>query len=218
MVLTSCNYRKRLLWHSRHVPAWRKTYYADALKPRKIKHSGRQCIKERQKLTFLDIFENAHVDTRYRNPDNPFSLRCSNCFLIVSPLFLLCRLGAGRKAPRIFFILPVPSLCKNIKNHCDTDILSHWRRPSLRLSTARHAAWRSERLVLLSSLSKCQWILCENICMPYAFNRYFTFETKRTLNGKYCSIPHETNRTIWRKGMAGNQGTDPAPLDEFPTV
>ncbi|WP_157760208.1 hypothetical protein [Chromobacterium violaceum] len=140
MVLTSCNYRKRLLWHSRHVPAWRKTYYADALKPRKIKHSGRQCIKERQKLTFLDIFENAHVDTRYRNPDNPFSLRCSNCFLIVSPLFLLCRLGAGRKAPRIFFTLPVPSLCKNIKNHCDTDISSHWRRSYLRQSTARHAS------------------------------------------------------------------------------
>lgn len=115
MVLTSCNYRKRLLWHSRHVPAWRKTYYADALKPRKIKHSGRQCIKERQKLTFLDIFENAHVDTRYRNPDNPFSLRCSNCFLIVSPLFLLCRLGAGRKAPRIFLSSPSPASAKILK-------------------------------------------------------------------------------------------------------
>ncbi|WP_155416939.1 hypothetical protein [Chromobacterium violaceum] len=115
MVLTSCNYRKRLLWHSRHVPAWRKTYYADALKPRKIKHSGRQCIKERQKLTFLDIFENAHVDTRYRNPDNPFSLRCSNCFLIVSPLFLLCRLGAGRKAPRIFLPSPFPASAKILK-------------------------------------------------------------------------------------------------------
>ncbi|MEO9384161.1 hypothetical protein [Chromobacterium phragmitis] len=45
--------------------------------------------------------------------------------MIVSPLFLLCRLGAGRKAPRIFFALSRQTLSKTIKKHCATDIPSH---------------------------------------------------------------------------------------------
>ena len=41
--------------------------------------------------------------------DNPYSLRCSNCFLIVSPLFLLCRLKRGLIS-RAFFCQKFPSL------------------------------------------------------------------------------------------------------------
>ena len=48
---------------------------------------------QRQKIIISHICEKQHVDTRYRNLDNSFSLRCSNCFLIVSPLFLLLDLA-----------------------------------------------------------------------------------------------------------------------------
>ncbi|WP_174874149.1 hypothetical protein [Vogesella oryzae] len=67
--------------------------------------SNKFVFTTRQNVMFFALFEIVYIDTMHHDRDNPVLLRCSNCFLIVSPLFLLCRLGAGIK-PRAFF-LPV---------------------------------------------------------------------------------------------------------------
>ncbi|MDC7707992.1 hypothetical protein [Vogesella indigofera] len=65
----------------------------------------RDVFKARQNVIFFALLQIVYIDSDKHDPDNPYSLGCSNCFLIVSPLFLLCRLGAGVK-PRAIF-LPV---------------------------------------------------------------------------------------------------------------
>ncbi|MFD2448182.1 hypothetical protein ACFSQE_06890 [Vogesella fluminis] len=68
------------------------------------------CIvfKARQNVIFFAVLQIVYIDSYKGDPDNPYSLGCSNCFLIVSPLFLLCRLGAGVKPRAIFLPVSFP--------------------------------------------------------------------------------------------------------------
>ncbi|MGE8356741.1 MAG: hypothetical protein ACN6N0_10160, partial [Microvirgula sp.] len=55
-------------------------------------------------------FERFEVDNEQSAPHNSQQLRRSNCFLIVSPLFLLCRIRRDRKVRAIFFACATQSL------------------------------------------------------------------------------------------------------------
>lgn len=79
--------------------------------------SNKFVFTARQNVMFFALLQIVYIDTMHHHRDNPTSLRCSNCFLIVSPLFLLCRLGAGIK-PRAFFLPAVqqPIHIKHLAN------------------------------------------------------------------------------------------------------
>jgi hypothetical protein len=135
-------------------------------------------------------------------------LRCSNCFLIVSPLFLLCRLGAGF-IPRAFFL---PGIHRQQNQSftltCPHLAASHPLNPSaLALAITPTPAYSPDTPQAGTHRHAAHNMPCENVRINHAAVRYCCITKKA---GLARSKPGQPYPTI-RGGVAGTAPPDIRP-------